>query len=152
MKDLEKLRSIASYQFGENVGEILFPEGVTIVRSKSTGKIKHVYLNGELIATLRPRDGLLSLTIEGARRLLQAKKGFLVVVKSEAAEAISKGRSVFAKHVIQADEEIRPGDEVLVIDERNNLLAVGRALLFGEEMTKFKRGVAVRVRRGVKEG
>jgi archaeosine-15-forming tRNA-guanine transglycosylase len=35
-----------------------------------------------------------------------------------------------------------------VVDERGGVLAVGRALLSGEEMKAFKRGVAVKVRRG----
>ncbi len=149
MHDVERLRSIANYQFGENAGDALFSGEVSVIRSKSTGKIKQVFVDDQLVATLRPRDGFLSLSLEGARRLLRAGKGFLVVVSDEAAPFVSAGRSVFAKHVISADPEIRPGDEVLVVDEKRNLLAVGKALLNGEEMVMFKRGVAVKVRRGV---
>lgn len=61
------------------------------------------------------------------------------------------GGSVFAKHVIDADEEIRPQEEVIVVSERNKVLAIGRAMLSGREMKEFKRGVAVRVRRGIAE-
>jgi predicted RNA-binding protein (TIGR00451 family) len=69
----------------------------------------------------------------------------------EAEPFVAKGRSAFAKHVIDADEEIRPNDEVVVINGKSEVLAVGRALLSGKEMKEFHRGVAVRVRRGVVE-
>jgi len=53
--------------------------------------------------------------------------------------------------VIRADGEIRPGEEVIVTNEKDEVLAVGRALLRGKEMLSFKRGVAVKTRRGVDE-
>jgi predicted RNA-binding protein (TIGR00451 family) len=71
-----------------------------------------------------------------------------VKVQSDVADFISKGRSVFAKHIIDCDIEIRPGEEVVVLNNHNAVLAVGRALLSGEEMKSFNNGAAVRVRRG----
>ncbi len=73
-----------------------------------------------------------------------------VKVSDEAASFISGGRSVFAKHVIAADREIRPQEEVIVLNE-DKVIAVGKAVLTGREMTAFKRGVAVRVRKGIEE-
>ena len=67
------------------------------------------------------------------------------------AEAIQSGGDVFAKHVLHADPELRPADETIVIDERGILLGVGRAVLSGMEMCDFRRGVAVKIRRGVQE-
>ncbi len=64
---------------------------------------------------------------------------------------VAKGRSAFAKHVIDVDLEIRPQEEVIVISQKNEVLAVGRALLSGTEMKAFNKGIAVRVRRGVAE-
>ena len=68
----------------------------------------------------------------------------------EAEEAVKKGLTVFAKHVLEADPNIRPGDEVAVVGGEGEILAVGRAVLSGFEMVEFKAGVAVKVRRGVK--
>jgi uncharacterized protein with predicted RNA binding PUA domain len=73
----------------------------------------------------------------------------VVVVRDDVAEFIRAGRNVFAKHVVSADSSIRPQDEVIVIREKRQLLAVGRAVLAGWEMTQFKRGIAVKTRRGV---
>ncbi len=150
---LQKIRSIANYQFGKGVGEKLFPDEVEIVHSRRTGKIRHVYLGKKILATLRPTNGLFSLTIAGAKRMVQDVKARRLWVKvgAEAEPFVVRGKSVFAKHVINNDEEIRPQEEVIVINEHNDVLAVGRALLTGKEMKAFERGVAVRVRRGAAE-
>jgi predicted RNA-binding protein (TIGR00451 family) len=150
---LQKIRSIADYQFGRGVGRKLFPREVKIVYSKRTGKIRHIYLGQKMLATLRPTDGLFSLTIAGAKRIIERVKPqrLWVRVMEEAEPFVVKGKSVFAKHVIDADEEIRPQEEVIVTNEKGKVLAVGKAILSGKEMKAFERGVAVRVRRGVAE-
>jgi len=149
---LRKIRSIADYQFGKNVGERLFPNNVEVVYSR-TGRIRRIYLDERMLATLRPRDGLFSLTVAGAKRLWECvqPRRLWVKVQDEAAPFVAKGRSVFAKHVVNADEDTRPQEEVVVISTKNEVLAVGRAMLSGKEMKAFRRGVAVRVRRGAAE-
>lgn len=151
--DLQKIRSIADYQFGKSVGEKLFPDNVEIIYSKRTGRIRYVYLRKKRLATLRPTNGLFSMAIAGAKRIIDHidSPRLWVRVQEEAVPFVTKGRSVFAKHVVDADVEIRPQEEVMVINCKGEVLAVGRALLTGEEMKAFRRGVAVRVRRGVKE-
>ena len=150
---LQKIRSIADYQFGRDAGCKLFPSEVRIVYSKNTGKIRHIHLGEELLATLRPTTGLFVLTIAGAKRITREVKPrrLWVKIQDDAEPFVSKGRSAFAKHVIDADTEIRPQEEVIVINRKNEVLAVGRALLSGKEMKEFSRGMAVRIRRGVAE-
>ncbi len=150
---LQKIRSIADYQFERGVGQKLFPHNVEIIRSKRTGRIRHVYHGKQLLATLRPTDGLFSLTVAGAKRIMELVKPrrLWVRVQEEAVPFVAEGRSVFAKHVVAADNEIRPQEEVIVVDGNDKVLAVGRARLTGEEMKAFERGVAVRVRRGASE-
>lgn len=151
--DLRKIRSVADYQFGKGVGNKFFPDTVRIVYSKNTGKIRHIYLGDDLLATLRPTTGLFILTIAGAKRMMREVNPPRLWVKLEdyAEPFVSKGRSAFAKHVTEADAEIRPNEEVIVVSQKNEVLAVGRALLSGTEMKAFSRGMAVRVRRGVAE-
>jgi len=102
---------------------------------------------------LRPTDGMFSLTVAGANRLVKGLKPprLWVKVQKDAEPFIAEGKSVFAKHVVDADSEIRPQEEVIVIGENNQVLAVGKAVLTGREMKKFKHSVAVKVRRGVSE-
>ena len=149
--DLKRIRAVADYQFGPGAGEALFPDEVEIVKSRRTGRIKHIYLRGSLLATMRAEDGLLSLTISGAERLSPILgERYKVVITEEAAPFVAEGRSAFAKHIIKADPGIRAGDEVLIVAPDGRLLAVGRAVLSGREMVVFKRGVAVKVRAGVR--
>ncbi|MEM2972111.1 MAG: PUA domain-containing protein [Candidatus Bathyarchaeia archaeon] len=150
---LKRIRSVANYQFGKGVGAILFPENVEITYSKRTGRIRHIYLNGKRLATMRPTDGLFSLSIEGAKRIAENPKTAkcFVTVQNKVSKFVGEGGDVFAAHVVRADEEIRPKDEVIVLDENGNVLAVGKAVLSGTEMKAFKVGVAVKVRHGFKE-
>lgn len=148
--DLRRIRGIADYQFGPGCGIALFPDGVSMEYSKKTGKIRYVLLGSVLLASLRPTDGLFTLTISGAEKLISAGKpvGYTVTVLDDVAEFVSKRRNVFAKHVVDAGDGIRPGDEVIVLDSEKRVLAVGRALLTRTEMLAFKVGVAVKTRRG----
>jgi predicted RNA-binding protein (TIGR00451 family) len=150
---LARIRSVADYQFGKSVGIQLFPENVEIVQSKRTGRIRYVYLGGKRLATLRATDGLFSLSIAGAKRIVEnaVSASCLVTVQNDVSNFIAEGGNVFAKHVIRADSDIRPKDEVIVVDGNGDVLAVGRAVLSGEEMDVFAKGVAVKVRRGCME-
>ena len=147
---LGRIRSVADYQFGKGVGAKLFPENIEIVYSKATGRIRYLNLGGKRLATLRPTDGLLSLSIPAAR-LIAEKAAFarcFVTAQKDVSTFIANGGDVFAAHVVKADEGIRAKDEVIVVDDDNRVLAVGRALLSSMEMKAFKTGVAVKVRHG----
>jgi uncharacterized protein with predicted RNA binding PUA domain len=150
---LQRVRSVADYQFGRGVGEALFPSSVEILFSKATGRIRYVNLNGERLATLRPTDGLLSLSVSAAKLLVE-RLGFassLVTVRNDVSEFVADGGDVFAAHVVKVDDAIHSKDEVIVVDEDGRVLAVGRALLSGSEMLAFKIGVAVKVRHGCRK-
>lgn len=147
---LERIRTIADYQFGKGVGKVLFPRNVEVIYSRRTGRIRYVYCDGKRLATLRPTDGLFALSIMGTRRIAEkavSAKCF-VTVRNDVSKFISEGGDVFAVHVVKADGEIRSKDEVIVVDKGGKVLAVGHAVLSGKEMKAFKSGVAVKVRRG----
>ncbi len=133
------------------MGNLLFKGSIQITKSRKTNKIRLIFRDGKLVSTLRARDGFLALTTEGAAIILRSMRQppNLVEIRGEVKEFISAGRNVFAKHVVRADPLIRPQDEVIVVDEKRELLAVGRAALSGSDMIQFKRGLAVRTRRGV---
>jgi uncharacterized protein with predicted RNA binding PUA domain len=150
---LKRVRTIADYQFGRGAGEALFPENVEFQFS-STKRVRQILLDNNRIATVRARDGMLTLSIIGAKRLHE----FInypkqrVVVNSDAAPFAAKGKTAFARHVVAVDPDIRAGEEVLVVDENDNLLATGKAVLSVVEMLAFKKGVAVDVRNGIGTG
>jgi len=148
-----RVRSIAYYQFGKGVGEKLFPDNIDIQLSPRTGRIRYINLNGERLATLRPTDSLLSLSIKAALFIAEniPESKCFVTVKNYVAQYIAKGGDVFSVHVVEVDEEIGAKDEVIVIDENRKVLAVGRTLLSSTEIRAFKTGVAVKVRHGNRE-
>ena len=151
-EELFKLRAVASYQLGRGTGATLFTKETMVVRSSRTGRMRYLYRDGKLVATLRPTDGMLALSLAAAQMLMRDRcfKN-VVTVQTDVSDFIKRGRNVFAKHVVRASSTIRPEDEVIVVNERNELLATGRAFLSGEEMLSFRRGVAVKVRHGSSE-
>ena len=151
-RDLARLRDVADYQFGRGAGEALFPDDTRVEYSRNTGKPRHLYAGGELVANYRPNDALFTVTIAGARRLASLE-GFryTVRVRDDVVEYVEQGRNVFAKHVVDAGETIRPGDEVVVVDGGGEVVAVGKSKMNRGDMLSFKTGAAVRVRRGRKK-
>lgn len=147
-KEVIKLRAVADYLFDKDVGKALFPDGIRVVKSK--GRIRQVWLAGEPVCAIRASDGFIVLNRKGAELVHAALRPprLRVTVSDDAAPFVAKGRSVFAKHVVAADPEIRPAEEVLVVDSNNSLLASGKTLLTGVEMVAFNIGKAVKVRRG----
>ena len=147
---LTRVRMIADYQFGKGIGKELFPDGSTFQLSR-TKRIRQVLHSGKRIATARAKDGFFTLSIEDAsvvHKLLPGKR-LRVVVSEEAAPFVEKGKTAFIKHVVEIDPELRAGEEVLVIDEADRLLATGQLLLSPAEIMAFDSGAAVDVRAGV---
>ena len=149
----QKVRAIADYQFGRGVGAKLFPDTIEIQLSPRTGRIRYINLDGERLATLRPTDGLLSLSIKAAQTIAETipEAKCFVTVQNDVAPYIARGGDVFAVHVVKVDEEVGTKDEVIAIDENGQVLAVGRTLLSSGEIRAFKTGVAVKTRHGAKE-
>ena len=149
--DLSRISAIINYQFGMGATEALLKGEIKFVKSKNTGKIRNVISDNEHILSLRAGDGLFTLKKAGAVRLHNyfKKPKLRVVVDSESAIFNRTGKNVFSKFVLNCDKNLRPGDEVLVTDEDDALVAFGRMFLAWPEMQAFKTGLAVRVREGM---
>lgn len=146
-----RVNAVADMQFGRGAGRALLEDPVRFVVSKSTGRVRNVFSREAHVASVRAHDGMLTLKAAGAERLHAAfpSPALRVVVATDTAEFNRAGKNVFAKFVVDADPGIRPGDEVLVVDESDRLVAVGRAFLNRREMLDFGRGVAASVREGL---
>jgi len=145
---LKRARIIADYQFGRGAGEALFPDDTTYSLSK-TRRLRYLYSKKDRIATVRASDNLLTLSMLGAGRLHSffPSPCLRIVAMEDAAPFVAKGGNLFAKHVLSVDSEIRAGEEVLVVDAQDRLLATGTAVLAPEEMLQIKRGIAVAARK-----
>jgi len=143
-----KLKALLIHEWGVTAGKVADLDGLKIVLSKSTGKIRHCKSNDEILFTVVPTTGLLTPTYRGGQELLHVglDDTYKVTINSDVSEFVAAGKSALAKFVIHADSRLKAGEEVLVLDEVSNLLGTGRALISGIEMTAFNRGVAVQIR------
>jgi archaeosine synthase len=131
------VRAIADYQFGPAAGDELFDD----LRVESRyPKLRALSEDGDQLAMLVPEYGVLALTIAGARRWLDSD----VPVRRVAIDDFVPHGSVLAPGVVDATDDIRPGDEVVV--EGSQAIAVGRARMSGPEMVESTRGIASAVR------
>ena len=62
---------------------------------------------------------------------------------------VSEGRSLFCKHVIRCGTNVRVGSDVAITDGAN-VIAIGVSLLAATVMKRYNRGVAVKVREGLR--
>jgi len=150
---LRQVKAISDYQFGKDITNLLFKDidSIRIERSPSTQKVRYILLENNLILTLRPNNGFLTLSIHSARIIITnfGAPKLRVIVLNEISEFIKKGRNVFCKHLIDIDENLRPLDEVIVVNQDDELLAIGRLKLPITYVKSFSSGVAVNVRKGV---
>jgi len=146
-----RVRATADYQFGRGAADALLRGTVSYVVSKNTGKVRNVGVDGDHVLSLRAEDGLFTLKAAGARRLHREfpSPHLRIVVEADAVPFVREGKNVFAKFVREADPEVRPGDESLVVSPDDRLCAVAQSSMNRREMLSFKRGVAAYVREGV---
>jgi len=145
--------TIADYQFGQGVGEKLFPKEEIEIVLGNTKKIRKILRNNEIVATLRPEDGLLVLSFYGAELLHQILPNlrYRIKVSKKAVPYIALGYNVLANQIEFADPELLPKEEVIVLDPLGRVIAIGEAILNGKEMYEFNYGVAVKVRKSLKD-
>ncbi|MFX1339628.1 MAG: PUA domain-containing protein [Promethearchaeota archaeon] len=148
-----QLKSISDYQFGKDITDILFDDmnHINIQRSPNTKKIRYVYYKKELLLVLKPINGLFTLTLLSAKNIKEKTNipRLRVVVLNDIAEFIKKGRNVFCQHVVDIDEKLRPLDEVIVVNQDDELLGIGRLKVPVPYVRSFSHGIAVNIRKGI---
>ncbi len=128
----DALNSIASFQFNEK-----FPLENKKIRRKFDEIF--VYDDKETYLYFSPLNGNLLLYKKSAEYLMQKNKKII-----EIDNFIPKG-SIFAAGIINASDDIREGDEVIV-HNNGRLIATGTALMSYKDMLEQGRGEAVKVR------
>jgi archaeosine synthase len=134
---LDDMTSRLTFQFSKKMAEKLL--------KNTTIKGKYPYLkiingNNQQLGMLTEKRGMISLTMKGAEQLTSFHQ-FYVDISND---FTLKG-SVFVPGIIDADPNIRKGDEVLVF-QNECLRGVGVAQMNGEEMVNRIRGKAVDIR------
>lgn len=133
----ENIRKIFDFYFGLNAGYAVLPERAQVVGSK----MLRLIVDNQQTGTFQ--EGVISVTPWGMQRIYDELHSYWVEIDFDV-----RG-DIFAAGVGSADEKIRPNDWVGVVRD-GKVVAVGRAVLSGEEMVKAKRGVAVKVKKKAK--
>ena len=151
LDERRRLSLMVDYLFGRGVSRAIPKKGMRLVYSRRSGRVKLVFHEDKLIATVKP-NGAMALTIYGARVLSRSPRfrESCVTVADEAAGFVHGGKSVFCKFVTRAGANVLPRSEVVVLDGKGRVLGVGTAVLNGKFIKQFKSGTAVRVRVGGK--
>ncbi|MGC8689683.1 MAG: PUA domain-containing protein [Thermoplasmata archaeon] len=138
---------MADYQFGHGASEALFKGNVDIIKSKNTGMIRNIHVDGKHILSMR-NDGFFTLKLEGGILLHKAFPfpRMRVIVTRDSEEFNRKGKNVFARFVKDMDNSLRPYDEVLVVNENDDLIGVGRTFFNWQEIRTLKKGMVVEIR------
>ncbi|MFP3164913.1 MAG: PUA domain-containing protein [Acidianus sp.] len=148
--DFFYLKNIFAYQFGYDIAGCVFDNSNSffIQRSINTNRIRNILIDNNLFLVLRAQDNLFSLTLDSAKKIKMCSKPprFRVIIPYDIAKVVRYSGNVFAKHVIEVDKSLRAGDQVIVVDSDDNIVAVGRLKLSAEEIIEYKRGVAVIVK------
>jgi len=131
------VRAIADYQFGPGAGDELFDE---LRVDSHYPKLRARDGDGDQLAMVVPEYGVLALTLAGARRWVESE----APTKRVRIDDFVPHGSTLAPGVVDADDRIRVGDEVVI--EGPSAFAIGRAEMSGPEMVASSRGVASTVR------
>ncbi|WP_371801904.1 PUA domain-containing protein [Candidatus Lokiarchaeum ossiferum] len=147
------LHQIFCYQFSENIADLFLEpfEDMVIKFSRRTGKVKQIFYQGDLQSTYRSPFGTFSLTLYAALRILKKipSPNNRIQVQHDVADFIRQGKSVFSQHVELLDKNLQIGDEVFVVDESDELLAIGKLNAPVNLILSSNSGCAVKVRKGV---
>jgi len=125
--------------------------GMTVGRS-STGRIRNVFTSdGRHVLSPRLHDGGISLTNEGAKDIHSLEAGTpRLVLQSDAIPYVQDGRNVIHGFIEDVDANIVPGLACLIQDSSGNLIGHGISRCLPSEIHCFSKGIAIRVRGGIK--
>ena len=128
---LLRYRAHADFYFGQGAGDALLAGKIVArgreIQDENKRPLASWTINGDMV-----------LSMAGAKRLEPLGRYAVRI-----GDFLPKG-SLLAPGVVDADEEIRPGDEVIVVGEQ--AFGIGRANMSGWEMVRSRRGVAVEIR------
>ncbi|AWR97249.1 pseudouridine synthase [Acidianus sulfidivorans JP7] len=156
-KEIEYIQDIFSYQFGYDLSDCVFSQynNFYIQRSINTNRVRNILDDKKnLFLVLRAQDNLFSLTINAADKIVECSKPLKLrlVVSNEIAKAVQNSGNVFCKHVKSIDLSLRAGDQGIVVNDNDKVIAIGRLKLSAEEIMEYKRGVALVVKERIKNG
>lgn len=136
---IHDLRSIARYQFNTKKADKLIPEN-TQTRGRFNTRIM---VDKTQIATLHFETGLYTLNL-AAGEILKEQEMNRVFINFDLTS-----NTLFTPGIDDADENIIPNDEVVIINN-DEVIGVGKSMMSGKELVEATKGVGIKVRHQLK--
>ncbi len=154
-QDIKVLRDLILYHYGNEsikIFDYLDLSKIKICYSANTRRLRGIIYDNKVLATIRASDFTLIPHISLGiflHQVLPYPKWRVVIANEIVEDILNEGHTIFARHIICGDPRIRPYDEILIVNEDDELIAVGRALVDYETMITSIYGGAVQIREKV---
>ncbi len=149
---LRRVIEAVDRQFGDGVGQAVFPSDKTIVLNKVSAPdaMYEVIVDGFILGRLRfevaKRQYTFILSLEGGRRIAKFSKQKWVSCSDDVLPFLKKGANLLVPGIVGCDSGIEVNDEVTLIDSMGRVIGVGMARMSGLSMAEERRGYAVKIR------
>ena len=122
-----------------------FEGGMTIQEMVDEG-VRRAYTNEE-----NPLRASVLMDPAGKRLNSKDNTPAVVHVDEDAEPFVRKGRNVFHGFCLSADSTLRPGQPCLICNSSGELIGHGISRVDANEMMAFRKGIAIRVRDGIRD-
>ena len=149
--DIGLIRDVLDRDYGEGTGKSVLPDGHIVILSKAPGldRMDEVIIDGSVIATMRYDMGSgwkFVSRMQGAYRIGDGYTKGYVVCDPSAVPFVRESKNLMAPGVVDADPDIKPGDEIIIVTAEREVIATGMARMTGPEMVAADKGMAVKTR------
>jgi len=143
----EEILDIIEYQFGKEVRKSCENLDLKIKKGKSR-KIE-IYLKEKPFLFLNPKFFLFNISEEFAKNLKENKKLYIKINKNFL-EDIKKTKNIIRKNIIEFSKDFRYGDDVIILDENDNLIAIAKAKMNSFEIENSTYGIIAKIKKFIK--
>ena len=147
--DIDWINSIFTSHFGAP----LIPDGHLCLLNKVPDKdrMDEIIIGGGIAGSIRyiPEERRYEPVPRPEAGILIKPSRRYVIVDDGAVSAIRDGASVLAPGLLEIDDAVRQGDEVLVLSRDGTCIGAGRAKVSAETARAMKQGPVIRVRKNI---
>ncbi|MHA2270876.1 MAG: DUF5591 domain-containing protein [Candidatus Hodarchaeales archaeon] len=138
-KKYQVVKDTIDYQFGKGASNVLLDRS-EVIKGKMQIRMQ-VFAEKKMILTYHADSGMTTLSWRAAEQFAQAK---IHTIDFDGNEL--KGSTLFCGAISGADEKIRPGDEIIILNSDEQLVGIGRSILSSQALVELQRGPGVKIR------
>lgn len=144
--DKEDVLDIVEFQFGKEIRKEIEKLKDEIKIKKFRSRKIEIYLGNELFLSLNPKFFLFSINY-GFAKVLNEKKKFYIKIKKEFLNEIKRTKNIIRKNIIEFSDDFRFGDDIIIIDENDKLIAIAKAKFNSNEIKNSSYGIIAKIKK-----